>query len=167
MTTEHNRSLALPVAIVVGSLIIGVCLYLGLREGSRSPSVVAPAADPPAAQVQAPPTAQVQAPAVEPTPGPSIYERAQQQAQAALDSAQPGLSMRCWTPPSADEPAAIALDYEVTFAADGAITMLAISEQRAAYRTRVADCVRGQPRPALPIEAPGEPVQVHLVLQLP
>ena len=159
-----ERSLALPAAIVVGCAIIGVSLYFGLREGLRP----APAA---------PPVASAPAPAAPPAPeakhtlqrpqGEPPADRAYRQAQAALDVLRPGLVKACWTPPAEGEPTAILLTYDVTFGADGAILALGVSEQREAYRSSVAECVRRQPRPELPIDPPGEGVRVILGLPMP
>jgi hypothetical protein len=159
-----TRSLALPIAIVVGSAIVGIALYLGLREGlaSRAPA-------PPASAVQAPVAAP--APAAEAAPpapqGEPPADRAYRQAQAALDALRPGIVKACWTPPAAGEPASILLTYDVTFGADGRILALGISEQREAYRTSVAECVRRQPQPVLHVDPPGQSVRVILGLPMP
>lgn len=161
-----ERSLALPIAIVVGSVILGVALYLGLREGlaTRAPAPPAPAAHAP---VAAPPTAP--APATKPAAprGEPVADRVYRQAQAALDVLRPGLVKACWTPPAAGEPASILLTYDVTFGADGGILALGVSEQREAYRTSVAECVRRQPQPVLHVDPPGESVRVILGLPMP
>lgn len=149
-----ERSLVLPIAIVVGCAIIGISLYLGLREGLR-PAPVAPA-----------PAAPAEAKHVAPQGEPPDH-RAFRQAQAALDLLRPGLVKACWTPPAAGEPTAILLTYDVTFAADGAILSLGVSEQREAYRTSVAECVRRQPRPSLPVDPLGVRVRVTLGLPMP
>lgn len=153
-----DRSMMLPAAIVVGSAIIGLSLYFGLREGLRR-DPVAPSTVPTPAQPAAP------APPV--SRSEPAADRAFRQAQAALDALRPGLVKTCWTPPLAGEPAAILLTYDITFAADGSILALGISEQQEAYRTSVAECVRRQPRPRLPIDPPGEGVRVVLGLPMP
>jgi hypothetical protein len=156
-----ERSLALPAAIVVGCALIGISLYLGLREGLRpAPAAPVPAVGPPA-------PAPAATPAAEAKQGEPPDHRAFRQAQAALDEQRPGLVKACWTPPAAGEPAAILLTYDVTFAADGSVLALGISEQRDAYRTSVAECVRRQPRPALPVDPPGVGVRVVLGLPMP
>lgn len=160
MAAAHGS--ALPLAIVAGSSIIGVCIYLGLRAGAPSPTPVAPPVTTAAPTVVPRPVPPTKAP----TP-PLDPERVQRQAQAALDALQPGLSQRCWTPPAAGEPEAITLEYEITFGPDAGIAMLGVSEQREAFRTSVAECVRKQPRPTLPIDPPGEHVRVVLSLRLP
>lgn len=156
-----DRGMMLPAAIVVGSAIIGLSLYLGLREGlRREPVAPAPSAGPslaPPATPTPPPISRAEPPA----------ERAFRQAQAALDALRPTLVQTCWTAPLAGEPAAILLTYDITFAADGSILVLGISEQQDAYRTSVAECVRRQPRPRLPIDPPGEGVHVVLGLRMP
>lgn len=164
---SSERSLALPVAIVMGSAMIGIALYFGLRDGLASratapaPAVQAPVAAPPA----------VPAPAATPAPpapqGEPVPDRVYRQAQAALDVLRPGIVKTCWTPPAAGEPAAILLTYDVTFGADGGILALGISEQREAFRTSVAECVRRQPRPELRVDPPGQSVRVILGLPMP
>jgi hypothetical protein len=160
MAAERNSML--PLAIVAGSSIIGICIYLGLRAGAQPPAAVAP--PPTSAPSIAVPRSVPPAEAPTPPPDPG---RVQRQAQAALDALRPGLSQLCWTPPAAGEPEAIVLDYDVTFGPDGGIAMLGISERRDAFRTSVGACVRDQPRPALPIDPPGEHVRVVLSLRLP
>jgi len=161
-----ERSLALPIAIVVGSAVIGISLYLGLREGLRpAPTTTAPATDVPAPG-KATPAVEAKRTLVRPPAEPPA-NRAYRQAQAALDAQRPELVKTCWTPPAADEPAAILLTYDITFAADGTILSLGISEEREAYRSSVAQCVRSQPRPVLPVDPPGESVRVVLGLSMP
>lgn len=156
---SSDRSLALPIAIVVGSVVIGISLYLGLREGLRPNAPAPPGAAPPPV---APATKAAVAVPREPP-----ADRAYRQAQAALDALRPGLVKTCWTPPAAGEPVAILLTYDVTFGADGGILALGISEQRDAYRPSVSECARRQPRPVLPIDPPGESVRVILGLPMP
>jgi hypothetical protein len=162
-----ERSLALPVAIVAGCAIIGVSLYLGLREGLRPAPVAAPpVTGAPASSPATPPGPEAKHTLQRPQGEPPA-DRAFRQAQAALDLLRPGLVKTCWTPPAEGEPAAILLTYDVTFGADGAILALGVSEQREAYRSSVAECVRRQPRPELPIDPPGESVRVILGLPMP
>lgn len=159
-----ERSHALPAAILAGSTIIGISLYFGVREGLRpAPVATAAAVAPPA------PTAPSEAPpkqrfTLQREP---VGDRVYRQAQAALDVQRPQLVKTCWTPPAKGEPTAISLTYDVTFGADGAIIMLGISDAREAYRISVADCVRKQPLPRLPVDPPGENVRVVLELRLP
>lgn len=153
---SSERNLAMPIAVVVGSAIIGVSLFFGLREGLRPPA--APAAATPAAPATPPPPAK---------PSEPPADRAFRQAQAALDQLRPGLVKACWTPPAAGEPASILLTYDITFSATGQMITLGISEQREAYRAGVADCVRKQPLPVLPVDPPGENVRVVLGLRMP
>jgi len=164
-----ERSLALPAAIVVGSVIIGISLFFGLREGLRpAPVAPAPVTDAPAAATATPPASETKAKySLQRPPGEPPADRAFRQAQAALDALRPGLVKACWTPPAEGEPTAILLTYDVTFGADGGLLAVGISEQREAYRTSVAECVRRQPRPALPVDPPGESVRVILGLQMP
>ncbi len=153
----EGRSLALPAAIVVGSAILGISIYLGLRHAPTSPAPAPGGSSPPPAPPPVPPP-----PLAEP-----VGDRVYQQAQAALDGLRPALVETCWTPPGPGEPASVLVTYDVTFGADGGIVALGISEQREAFRTSVADCLRKQPRPALPIDPPGQGVRVVLGLRLP
>lgn len=167
-----ERSYALPAAILAGSTIIGIGLYLGLREGLRPAPVAATAATPTVAPpAPAPPS---EAPPSEAPPKrrftlqrEPVADRVYRQAQAALDLLRPELVKTCWTPPTKGEPPAISLTYDVTFGADGGIIMLGISDAREAYRISVADCVRKQPLPRLSVDPPGENVRVVLELRLP
>src|SRR5262245_34847357 len=112
-----ERSLGLPIAIVMGSFVIGLFIYLGLRERPQAPSsTTTPAAASPS------PAAAGKADAKAP-PGEPVSTRVFRQAQAGLDAARPGLSQRCWTPPAAGEPPSITLDYDITFGPDGGIVM--------------------------------------------
>lgn len=163
-----ERSHSLPAAILAGSTIIGICLYLGLREGLRPAPVAPPAAT---AEVSAP------APAAPPSQPAShkrftlqrepVGDRVYRQAQAGLEALRPELVKTCWTPPAKGEPTSIKLSYDITFGADGGIITLGISDARDGYRISVADCVRKQPLLRLPVDPPGENVRVVLELQLP
>jgi hypothetical protein len=163
MTT--GRSLSLPAAIVVGCSILGVAVYFGLRDGLR-PEPVTPAAPAASAPATATPVAEPSPPPPT-TPKEPVPDRVFRQAQAALDALRPELVKTCWTPPAADEPKAIVLTYDVTFGADGGMLVLGISEHREAFRSSVASCVRELPRPALPVDPPGENVRVLLELRMP
>lgn len=161
-----ERSHALPAAILAGSTIIGICLYLGLREGLRPEPAPPPAATTvsppaPASPSQAPPQKRF---TLQREP---VANRVYRQAQAGLDALRPELVKTCWTPPAEGEPTAITLSYDITFGADGGIITLGISDARDAYRISVADCVRKQPLPRLPVDPPGENVRVVLELHLP
>jgi hypothetical protein len=157
-----ERSWVLPTAIVVGSAIIGMSLYFGLREGLRPAPVTPAPATAPATPPATPAKHTVERPKGEPP-----ADRAFRQAQAALDVLRPGIVKDCWTPPAEGEPTAILLTYDVTFGADGTILALGVSEQREAYRSSVAECVRRKPRPTLPVDPPGESVRVILGLPMP
>ncbi|MCX4239506.1 hypothetical protein [Paraliomyxa miuraensis] len=181
----NARSPSLPVAIVAGSTIIGVSLYLGLRamQPAAQPTQALPSAPPaagpptmtgapaPSASITGPTNAASTTPTVEQAParptGAALEALVQQQAQAALDALAPTLGSACWTPPGPDEPASVVLDYDVTFDPDGTLVMLGIGERRDAFRTDVASCLRGLPRPQLAIDPPGEHTRVVLALALP
>jgi hypothetical protein len=161
------RSLALPLAVVVGSVILGLSIYFGLREGLRPAPSVAPAASTPLATPASPASPTAATPRYVREPAEPAPARALRQAQAALDALRPGLVKACWTPPGPGEPASILLTYDVTFDAAGQVIAIGVSEHREAYRPAVAACVRAQPRPALPIDPPGQSVRVDLALPMP
>lgn len=160
-----GRSLALPVSIVAGSAILGLSVYLGLREGLRPEPAAAPTSAAVPGPTPPPPAAPGPRYVRKPTEPPA--DRAFRQAQAALDALRPGLVEKCWTPPAAGEPASVLLTYDVTFDAAGQIIALGLSEHREAHRVGVADCVRALPRPVLPIDPPGESVRMTLALPMP
>lgn len=141
----------IPAAIVLGSAIIAIGTYLGLRD--RSPSTAAPAEDMTVARS-----------AYEPAPDPS--PRVREQASRQLEDLRAGFGERCWTPPGADEPSSISLRYDVTFGPQGELLVIGISDVRGAERPSVAACVRGQPHP-LRVDPPGVPVRISLELTLP
>ena len=162
-----GHSYALPAAILAGSTIIGIGLYLGLREGLRPEPVATPAATPPVTPPAPPPPSEAPPKRRFTLQREPVGDRVYRQAQAALALLRPELVKTCWTPPAKGEPPAISLTYDVTFGADGGIIMLGISDAREAYRISVADCVRKQPLPRLPVDPPGENVRVVLELRLP
>lgn len=155
-----DRSLALPVSIVTGSVIIGLFAYFGLRDGLRPAPT--PVATPTAPTAPAEPAKGYVRKPAEPVP-----DRVFRQAQAALDAQRPGFIEKCWTPPAAGEPASVLLTYDVTFDAAGKIIAIGLSEHREAYRRSVADCVRTLPYPVLPVDPPGENVRVIVALPMP
>lgn len=145
-------------AIVAGSGIIALGLYLGLR--ARAPAAPAPRPVVPAVPVKA----------VTPPP-PSAAEvtaRVQRDAAAALDAQRATLIEKCWTPivATAPDPPTASFVFVVSFDAQGHENGRGITEPRGTSRSDVALCLRGQPF-SLAVAAPGMQVTVELPLTLP
>ena len=137
------------VAIVLGSVIVAVGLYFGLR--GRAPEVA--------------PRPRVAAPVERDEPGPTV-EAAVVTGQAieALKYHHRALYERCYAPAmqgAAQRPVRMVL--QVTFDARGEQVMRGVVERREAASAEVTRCVLEQ-LPALRVPAPGAVVAVELPL---
>ncbi|MEZ4428027.1 MAG: hypothetical protein R3A51_10125 [Nannocystaceae bacterium] len=153
-----TSDMLIPASIVVGSVIIAGALYMALRP----PSSAAPAP----AIVEAP-TSVAPPPVVAPVvAAPRVATVVDPQARAtaavrdALASQRAQLRDACWTAPAAGEPLEIPLVMSVGFDSEGRSVSVGISEDRAAARPEVANCLRAHLF-AFSIPAPGVPVHVE------
>lgn len=179
MQKEHY----LPASIVVGCALIGLGMYLGLRERA-APTPLPPASQPsghaaghgatsqslspqgPSPQAPSPQQASPQSPTPAATADQAAAEKA---ALAALASVKKDtLTPRCWEPAlkKAPEPAKAKFKLDVSFDAQGKQIMSGLHELREAPRLDVAACLRENPI-TLSIPAPGAVVRLELPLDFP
>jgi hypothetical protein len=164
-----RTALLVPGAIVVGCGLIGLGLFMGLRqrplgqvhaaasgaEQSAMPEAVSSGGKPPGVPVTGS------------TPGVAPTGSLTAEAQAALDREKPRIAAKCWTPPGPTEPRSILLSYDVTFGLDGRPVIVAIGEQRESFRADVAACVRALPTSYLVVSPPQVTTRVLVDLRLP
>ncbi len=168
--TADKPAISTPVAILAGSIIIGLGLYFGLRSGrGEQPALGSASASPAgsastAGQPDSTPRRRDTADTPVPVAAPSVVA---QQAQAALDHYKPMLTDRCLHEPRATNaaPAEIRLSFNVTFGADGAQVARGLQEQRGYSDPSVTRCV-GDLLPPLKIPPPGAITQVDISLVL-
>lgn len=159
--------LSIPAAIVAAGALVGLGLYLGLRDGSGAlrPARVEWT---PAPSSAAPPAAS--APPVLQGSYPSDALRASVEAAAAeqLAAVQPELRRACWEPSvaRAAAPASLTLQARITFDAAGRATAVAVSDPPDGARLDVAACVR-EATVALQVPPPGMRVTAAIPLHFP
>jgi len=149
-----RANLSTPTAILIGSLIIAVGLFMALR---RSEPTIAPIVDlpaPPAVPVPATPVAS--------------RETVTRQASEALAYHRPALRDRCYGPVVAGEapPRPAKLIFNVTFDAAGVQVMRGVVEPRDTSIPEVTRCV-GDHLPALRVAPPGATMMVEVPLEFP
>jgi hypothetical protein len=156
--------LAIPGAIIIGSVIIAAAVYLGLSgrgDGLETPAVVATTAT---VSDQPPPRT-----AKPPAPRPSLAE-IEAAARAAFERARPAMLERCWTPALARNPEPATSEYliDVTFdGTTGKAVAMGLSEVRGRpSRPDVARCMRELPLDHA-ISPPGENTRVEISLTFP
>jgi hypothetical protein len=147
-------------AILAGSGLIALGLYLGLR--ARAPA--APRPTPPAV-----PSVPVKVPVKPPPPSPAeMTARVQRDAVAALDAQRATLIDACWTPivAKAPDPPSASFVLVVSFDPQGHENGRGVTEPRGTSRHDVAVCLGEQPF-SLAVPAPGMQVTVELPITLP
>lgn len=156
-----DKHISTPTAILIGSAIVAVGLYLGL-QGSGGP----PSAPPPAPTVHAAP------PPKEPIAPPRPAVRASRdevtrQAANALEGQRARIVERCWKPSVAKQaqPASVKYVFNYTFSAEGHQIGRGVSEDRATARPDVTACMVGMLEP-LSIPPPGANASVDIPLEL-
>ncbi len=168
------QRLATPIAILVGSAMIALGLYFGLRErlpgdapvgatasaSSVAASVTPSAAAPPVLEKTAPPVAA--APSIEPR------TLAEADAQKAVASLGQTIRTQCFDPHKSDPgaPRSVKFTYSGGFDANGVEIARALSEDRAARLPAISQCARELPM-TLRIAPPGTNVNVTLVIEVP
>ncbi|MGK3992216.1 hypothetical protein [Sorangium sp. So ce1024] len=176
------RQLSTPTAILLGSAMIAVAVYLGLRHG---PAAVAPDARPAegAAAIQAGPGASAaaveraaapapsapSAAAVERAAAPSVpRDEVARQAARALDAHRPALVERCYRPAIAarPEPRTVKYVFNITFDARGRQIARGLIEDRETARPEVTACLVAA-LPPVEIAPPGVNVRVDVPFSLP
>lgn len=169
MSTEKSSGLSTSTAILIGSCVIAIGLYLGLRGRNEAPAHT-PNAVP--APVSAAPVAAIPPRPIEPVAqvAPPSADKGQviQEAVASLDKHKKALSEKCLAPSLAKkpEPAKVKYTFNLTFDASGKIIARGVSEDRETARPEVLACV-SENFPALTITPPGQSVLVDVPLELP
>ena len=160
-------NLAIPVAIVLASVIMATGLYLGLRPPSPPPQppVTAPLPEPgPPVPVPVP----VPVPAAPVAATLEVKAIAAENGRLALETVRAVMVERCWTSAAAKqpEPRQIPLMFNLSFSAQGQLVAFGISETRGADRPDVATCLRLLEL-RLQIPPPGSPLSVDVPFTLP
>jgi hypothetical protein len=161
--------LSTPVAILIGSVVIGAGLYFGLRERASAP---APSARPaaPAPSVTSEPDGSIDPPPPSTTPrkAPVDTARAKQAVAAAIAKHRPMILERCWGPAAAKDkdPPRVRWTFNFSFDAEGKQIGRGVTEYREAFRPDVTRCLQAE-LPVIEIPAPGESVLLEVDLELP
>lgn len=158
MSAESSTGLPTSWAIVLGSCIISLGLYFGLRSRDG----VVQSADTPTATVPR------QTPTV-PTPrtAPDTL-RVLREASASLDGHKKALTEKCLAPSLAKkpDPPRVKYSFNITFDATGVPIARGVIEDRATARSDVLTCVSDN-FPNLRVSPPGQTVRVDVPLELP
>jgi hypothetical protein len=154
-----DKHISTPMAILIGSAIIAVGLFLGLQQGSVGPppAPTVPAAPPPKEQIAPPKPAVV-----------ASRDEVTRQAANALAGQRPEIVARCWKPSVAKQaqPASAKYVFNYTFSADGRQIGRGVAEDRATARRDLTACMVGMLEP-LSIPPPGANTYVEIPLELP
>jgi hypothetical protein len=153
-------------AILIGSAVIAVGLYFGLR-GQRE-TLPAP---PPSVEAQSP---HALTPQPSPSPSPAAPAAAvdpsqmEKQVLAALEKHRKMLTDQCLKPALAAQPAPATVNYRLnfTFDASGRQIMRGISEDRATARPDVTRCLTDS-LPEITIATPGGAAPIEVPFSLP
>ncbi len=158
MSAENSTGLPTSWAIVLGSCIISLGLYFGLR--SRD-GVVQPV-DAPTATVPRQTSVASTARAA------SDIVRVLREASASLDGHKKALTEKCLAPSLAKkpDPPHVKYSFDITFDATGAPIARGVIEDRATARSEVLTCVSDN-FPDLRVSPPGQTVRVDVPLELP
>ncbi len=152
-------------AILLGSVIIALGLYLGLHRTPAPPP-------PPSAPVvvdapRAPPAApEPERPA--PAAAPADRSQVQRQVEAALAQHKKMLADRCLAPSLAKKPEPRAVKYSLnyTFDASGKQIARGMTDNRENGRPEVTQCVL-ENLPMIEVSPPGQSTPLEVTLELP
>ncbi len=164
--TESTRPplLSTPVAVLAGSVIIAVAVYLGLRDrGSASPGQT------PSPGAALGTQSATGAPPLPPGPPRSAVDAAAavSAAKAALQEQKKIAVTKCWAP-SAEvqaDPASVTYAFNFGFGPDGKQITRGIAEPRGA-RPGMVNCMQAE-LPPIAIPAQGQAIGVEVELTLP
>jgi hypothetical protein len=168
MSTEKSSGLSTSTAILIGSCVISLGLYLGLSGRNQTPA--------PMPQVGESPTSAVPvAPAPVPVPVKPVVaapivdkKRVLEEATANLDKHKKALSEKCLAPSLAKkpEPSKVKYLFNITFDASGKVIARGVTEDRETARPDVLSCISAS-FPDLQVTPPGQSVLVDVPLELP
>jgi hypothetical protein len=153
----REPSISTPTAILLGSVVVALGLYFGLRGRSEPPVPLAP------------PTAAERPPEVAPPPRPAVDRSAvAKQVEAALAKHKKTLTESCLAPSLATrpEPKTVKLVFNYTFDTNGKQISRGVSEDRETSRADVTACVTDK-LPEISVSPQGESVHVEAPLELP
>ncbi|MBK9261356.1 MAG: hypothetical protein IPM54_16325 [Polyangiaceae bacterium] len=160
MTSEKASGLSSSTAILLGSGIIALGLYFGLRSSkSDVPPMLPPAAGP----------AVDRAPLAPAKPAPFVDKaKVAKDAAAALDRHKKALTETCVAPALAKKPDPPTVKYlfNITFDAAGRPIARGVVEDRATSRPEVLTCISDN-FPVIQVPPPGQSVLVDVPLELP
>jgi len=144
-STEARVSRGVAPAIVIAGALIGLGLFLGLRNGGARERLKLRSINPVTARANT-----------------------ERLALAQLEQFHPDLVQKCWRPSLAQrpEPAHVRMRIDVTFAPDGVQVARGLIEERGESRPDVTACVQ-ETLPQLRIPPQGLSVRVELPLALP
>jgi hypothetical protein len=161
-----------PVAILIGSVIVALGLYLGLRQRAPTQAEVPVAPTAPLAGANtATSTAASPAGQTPPVPATSAsvdVPAAAKAARAALEKHKKAALEKCWAPSAKTqpEPASVKYVFNLNFGPDGKQVTRGITEPRGGNRPGVVNCMQAE-LPPIEIPAQGQPVAVEVELTLP
>lgn len=160
-----------PVAILAGSVVIALGLYLGLRDRAPGPAGASDASTQASSGAAVTPGSSAAAPATSaqpPAPAAADAAAAQGAARKALQAQRATLLDKCWKPTAAKhvELQSARLMVNASFDAAGTQRARGVSEVRGTGHPELTQCVGTTLQP-LVIPAPGAPVMVEMELTLP
>jgi len=167
----QDGNISTPTAILLGSVVIALGLFFGLR-GRSDPQITQPQTTLPSAGQTSPPSPR-QTPEVRPAepaePLPTVdLSVVRTQAEAALAKLKKDLTDQCLKPSLAKqpEPKTIKFTFDYTFDKDGKQVGRGVSEDRATSRPDVTSCIT-EKLPTLSVAPPGQTTRVDVPFTLP
>ena len=155
-----STGMSVPTAILLGSGLIAVSIFVGLR--SQAPALpAAPTAEPPVSAPVVPP-----APVI--TQQVASRERVAQQASEALAYQRSALRDRCYRPAALVAGVGLRAGWtlNVTFDAQGKQLARGMEEQRGTSTPALSECIGDQMQPLM-VPPPGATIMVEIPLSFP
>jgi hypothetical protein len=171
-----RNPLLLPASVVLAGVLVGLGLFLGLRDRpapAAAPTTEAPARVRPAPAASPTAEASVRDDAGAPpatTSTPAIQAEVDAAAAAAVAAERGRIVERCWKPSTRHdaEPRAITVRLRLGFDANGKVASFGVGESPDPRRADVVACIRAlESELALTIAPPGTMVGTSLELELP
>jgi hypothetical protein len=163
MSSEKPSGLSTPMAILMGSVVISLALYFGLRSGKNDGPPPLPVAASTVKELAA-------APGPVPTAKPASFDKARviREATLELDKHKKALAEKCLAPSLAKnpDPPKVKYTFNITFNAAGNIIARGVTEDRATSRPDVLQCIN-EDFPAVRLSPLGQTVLVDVPFELP